>query len=274
MKNITGWTISSAWRPPPPEPRSSPRRPRSRPPAHGVGTVSVAALDTPASPRALHYTLARTDSGQNQVLAWGRRCCWSAPPRPWPSPSPRSGPSSSPYRRHRLRDRCRGPRASRSSDELRRRRRPRSRDPRCRLQPVRAFVSTGMSRTWTQFGTGEAWTNTQFYRLTRSPRRWAARPVGGDGNATWSEGILACCAWIGEWSGVNTTTPIKQVDRSDNALGSTLPPRSRSRARFRLLHAVRLLLKRRSPPAWTPERAGPNTWTTASAPRSPPSTSP
>ena len=70
--------------------------------------------------------------------------------------------------------------------------------------------------------------------------------------ATWSEGILACCASIGEIVRVNTTTPIKQSNTLDNPSG-TNPSASLSIAPDSDSSTVFASIQRRSPPGWTPE---------------------
>ena len=72
VKNITGWTIQFRMATTATGASVLTKTATLTSPTNGICTVSVAALDTPAlTPGTFHYTLARTDSGQNQVLAWG-----------------------------------------------------------------------------------------------------------------------------------------------------------------------------------------------------------
>lgn len=116
-------------------------------------------------------------------------------------------------------------------------------------------TSTGMSLTWTQYGTVLTWTNTQFYRL-----HILTAPVGGSPasvtavNANWDQTILATDGWIGEWSGANTTTPIKQLHSVSNASG-TDPTDTLSVSADSDSATLGGALTRRNPPGWTPAGA-------------------
>lgn len=71
-KDITGWTIQFRMAPTETGASVLTKTATLTTPLSGICTVAVAATDTPGlSPGTFHYTLARIDAGQNQVLAWG-----------------------------------------------------------------------------------------------------------------------------------------------------------------------------------------------------------
>lgn len=71
-KNITGWTITFKLAASVAGTALLTKTAALTTPASGICTVSVAAADYGSVPAGTYYyTLSRTDSGQNQVLAWG-----------------------------------------------------------------------------------------------------------------------------------------------------------------------------------------------------------
>lgn len=86
-------------------------------------------------------------------------------------------------------------------------------------------LSDDASETWTAYMGQEKGAASPFYRMDVFYCK-----VGASGartvTATPSEGLTSCVAWIGEFSGHDTTTPIKQgdifenVDDPDNSLAS------------------------------------------------------
>jgi len=111
-------------------------------------------------------------------------------------------------------------------------------------------TTTGMSLTWTQFQV-DVWTNTQFYRLHILTAPITATPASITAiTANWNQTILGCCGWVGEFSGANLTTPLKNAAGQQNASG-TDPTESMPVAPDADSYSLVAVMTRRNPPAWT-----------------------
>jgi len=115
-----------------------------------------------------------------------------------------------------------------------------------------SVTDTGMGLTWTQQRV-DTWTNTQFYRLHVLTAPVITTPASITAiTALWNQTILGTDAWVGEFSGANLTTPLKNMSSINNSSGTVDPSITAGAAPDSDSMSLVAVITRRNPPNWTP----------------------